>query len=48
LILKSSVMGIKEEIKVEAEDTEELEALDTLAKEEKEFNKVRPVSLFCH
>lgn len=41
-------MGIKEEeIKVEAESTEELEALDTLAKEEKEFNKVRPSSPFC-
>jgi len=48
LILKSSVMGIKEEIKVEAEDTEELEALDALAKEEKEFNKVRPALLLCH
>jgi len=36
-------MGMKEEdIKAEAESTEELEALDALAKEEKEFNKVRP------
>lgn len=42
-------MGIKEEdIKAETEDTEELEALDALAKEEKEFNKVRPFSLFFH
>jgi len=34
-------MGIEEEIKAEAESKEEVDALDALAKEEKEFNKVR-------
>ena len=32
-------MGVNEEIKAEAESKDELEALDALAKEEKEFNK---------
>ena len=38
-LIKSSKMGIDEEIKAEAESKDELEALDALAKEEKEFNK---------
>jgi len=36
LILKSNVMGIEEEIKAEAESTEELEVLDALAKEDQQ------------
>lgn len=32
----------QEQIKAEAADKDELDALDALAKEEKEFNKVSP------
>ena len=37
-------MAIEDDLKIEVDSKEELDAIDALAKEEKEFNKVRRLS----